>query len=119
MYILPPDTTNFKSGSVVLKNIQSEKIKSIEAISKLAKDADTDVFIVKNMPGEYIPSCDTYSVFVSKVVPIMTRQFFRIGSMLKQSVSSVVAENKASENEVSVKLYNAFIYALEQMRKNC
>ena len=114
MNILPTYETNFKSGNILLKNIEPHEIKSIDAISKIAADNGMDVFISKNV-------CDSdniFSIILSKKIPIFTRSFFEIGNMIKQSAGTAFTDKAASKNEVAVKIYNAFMSTVEKMNKN-
>lgn len=112
------NNTNFESGNVFLKRIDSEKsIKCYDLIKKLAEEKDIDVFITKNKETKYLPNEDMYTVIAKKEIPIITRMFFPIGTIPRHGTGCAILNKKVGKEELSTKIYDATMCAIERLEK--
>ena len=118
MQISKVDNTTFKAGNVHLERINNSNVPTIfKTMKKIAEDKNIDIFISKNKESEYLPYEDFYIVRASKDIPVITRGFFPIGKTKKNSISYTILSKKADDGEVSVKIYNATMQAIESLEK--
>jgi hypothetical protein len=111
------DRTNFSAGLIQLKRVNKNKIASIDAIKKIAEDRDIDIFISKNQKSKYLPLEDMYMIMASKDVPLIRRGFFSAGYVTKHGMGCVIVNKKVSNEELSVKIFNASMSALDVLEK--
>ena len=109
--------TNFKAGSLTLNRIKPEKFYSYESIKKIAEDKNMDIFIIKNQKSAYLPKEDMYTVMASSIIPIIQRGFYTVGYKTQYAMSCMIANNKISKEELSVKIFNSAITAIESLEK--
>ncbi len=118
MIINKSDNTNFGAGNVFLKRINSENtIKCYNSIKKLAEDKGMDIFITKNKETKYLPKEDMYIVLAQKEIPVVTRMFFPVGNIQRHGTGCAIISKEANEEELSTKIYNATMNAIEILEK--
>ena len=117
MNIRKADNINFGVGNVFLKRISSDNIPSYGAIKKLAEDKNIDIFITKNKETKYLPSEDMYTILALKERPVLARGFFRIGKDFKQGTSCAIVRKETKKEELSVKIFNSTMNAIDVLEK--
>ncbi len=109
--------TNFGAGNVQLTRIAPESIPSLKAIKKIAEDKGMDIFITKNKETKYLPKEDMYIVIAKKDIPVVLRTFFSVGKISKHGTGCAILSKKANEEELSTRIYNATMSAIEILEK--
>lgn len=118
MIINKIDNTNFGAGNVFLNRINSENtLKCYNSIKKLAEDKGIDIFITKNKETKYLPKEDMYTVIAKKEIPVVSRMFFSVGKFARHGTGCTILSKKASEEELSTRIYNAAMNAIEILEK--
>ncbi len=118
MIINKIDNTNFKAGNVYLKRIDSQKsIQCYDAIKKLAEDKSMDIFITKSKETKYLPREDMYVVIAKKEIPVVSRMFFSMEKISRHGTGCAILSKKANEKELSTKIYNATMNAIDTLEK--
>ena len=118
MQINKIDNTIFKAGTVHLERVNNANAPTIfKTMKKIAEDKNIDIFISKNKESEYLPLDDFYMVRACKDIPVVARGFFPISKITKNGISCAVLSKKADEGEISVKIYNATMKAIESLEK--
>ena len=101
-----------------MKRIDSpETLKCYNSIKKLAEDKNIDIYITKNKESKYLPHEDMYLVIAQKEIPIIERLFFQIGKTIKHGTGCTILSKKAGAEELSTRVYNAAINAIETLEK--
>ncbi len=108
MHITKINNTPFNRGIIRLANIKSESLSTYDAINKFADDKGVNIFIAKNRQLENLPYQNLYTVIAKKITESESSRGTSFASMNK----------KVCKEEVSVKIYNAVINAVEMLEKN-
>lgn len=101
MLLSPINQTCF--SAIPLININPQKYNSLEAIKKIAEDRNLKVYINKKNSSKYFPNGDLYT--------IMT-----ISPNKKFGIHNDTISHNVNPKELSVKIFNAFMDTLEQIR---
>lgn len=117
MKIEKTNIANFGAGNIYLKRVPSDNIPSLKAIKKIAEDKGIDIFISKNKEPEYLSNKNIYQVMASKETPAKTRLFTQTGSDIENGVSSAQVNKEATKEELSVRIYNTAMNAIEILEK--
>ena len=102
MRIARIDNTNFQAGNVVLKNVNTEKLRCFDSVKKFAEDNNLDIIIRKCKDTKYLPLNDFYLIFVKSIKNM-------------SGLACVLPRKGLSTEETSVKIFNGVITALEDM----
>ena len=97
--------TNFTAGSIYLKNIDSNEIKSLNAIRKIAEDKNIDFFISKREDSFYLPTHNMYLLFAN-----------RLGGL--HTAACELVDKKTGLSKLSVRLYNSAVNMMEKIENN-
>ena len=69
MRIMPVNNTNFKGGTVELKNINPKDLQSYAALKKIAEARDINISIVPYARSKHFLQDAIYTVTVEKTLP--------------------------------------------------
>lgn len=105
------------AGTVSINNIKPEHLYSYNAIKKIAEEKGIDIFISTNKKTKKLPYETIFNVIAKKNVPVITREFYNISNIPKSASRRAVISKRASLEEVSVRIYNAVIEAIENLEK--
>ena len=101
-----------------MKRIDSpETLKCYNSIKKLAEDKNIDISIIKSKETKYLPHEDMYIVIAQKEIPIVAKMFFQIYKTTKHGTGCAVLSKKTGAEELSTRVYNAAINAIETLGK--
>ena len=117
MKLLRIEKTNFTAGNIRLKNLPENNLQTLDAIKKIAEDKDIDIFIGQNKHVKNLPIENIYTIIASKSIPIIERVFYKTGVILKKGEAFAIMSKNASKEEMSVRVYNAVITAIENLEK--
>lgn len=122
MHIEKIHNTNFNAGLVELQNLSVSKIRSYDAIRKIAEDKGVDLFIVKADKFTKRPDVDIYMVMATKEYASRYKNLAAIGLKrfsigdYKSGGTAYTSINKTADiSEVSVKVYNAAMNAINNL----
>ena len=112
------DNTNFKSGDVILKRINSPNaLNCYASLKKIAEDKNIDIYIMENENPKYLPKVNMFTVMAVKEFPIVLKKFLTVVKSLRMGIGCVIISKSAGEKELSVKIYNAAVSAIETLEK--
>lgn len=118
MHIASISNLSFQAGNVRLKNIIPEELHNYETVKKLATDKDVDIFITKKQKSKNaLPFTDIYTVLATKNNKIIKNEKSYVSNKRIRGTSFAVMSERASSEEVSVRVYNAVINAVENLEK--
>ncbi len=113
MKISQIDSTNFMASTFQLQRVNAKKIKSLEAIKKIAEDKNVDIFILKNGASMNSSTEDMYMVMASTDVSAIGKKNPR--HKIEQSKNCMIVSKKIPKEELSVRIYNAAVSAIEAL----
>ena len=117
MRIEPINNVNFQAGNVKLVNINPKKLLSLEAFEKFAKDKNIDIFIAQSKTVQAKTKEKLFTVVASKDLPDVTRGLFYADKAPVRSAAFALINKDASSEEISVKIYNTVISAIENLQR--
>ena len=116
MRITPINNTNFQGGNVKLRSLNPLDLRTYEALKKIAEARYIDISIAPHTRSKHFLQEAVYMVTASKTLPKKAGETFNM-SKCGDASSYAVFDKNACLEEVSVKIYNAAINAIENLEK--
>lgn len=107
----------FEAGNVYTNKINDNSLKSYNAIKKIAEEKNIDVYISRNHESRHLPAKDLYLVLATKEKPIYNKSSLQTGVDFIRGASFSVVDKNAGNKELSVKIFNATMNAVENLEK--
>lgn len=118
MNIASISNLSFQAGNVKLKNFFPEDLYNYETVKKIATEKDVDIFISKNKKSrKAVPFSNIYTVLATKNKKIVKDEKSYVSNKKIRGTSFAIMNKRASSEEVSVRVYNAVINAVENLEK--
>ena len=109
--------TNFMGGTIWLKNIKPEEFGSFGSIKNLAEGNEIDIEISQIIGSKGMHFADVYIVTASKQISENKAEIIQNENSVAEAAKSLVTSLKISKEELSVRLFNTFINAVETLQK--
>jgi len=118
MIIASVSSTNFQAGNVRLKNVNLEKLNTYGAVQDLAKHKDIDIIISKSQKNKpALSHSDIYTVSALKNQHSEKNGRSYVSNKKLRGTSFAIMSKSASPEEISAKIYDTVVKAIENLEK--